>query len=81
MAEVHNRSHVADLRGRLPFFSCPLSLETGHLSFAEDTPTDLEPPLLLKKDSSKPTSSFPDRLPPLLLHVEEDTLEQARISS
>ena len=78
MAEVHNRSHVADLRGRLSFFPCLLLSKTGHLSFVEDTPTDLEPPLLLKKDSSKPTSSFPDRLPPLLLHVEEDTPEQAR---
>ena len=51
----------------LPFFSCLLSSETGHLlsgaepatpsllhlSFAEDTPTDLEPLLLLKKDSSE----------------------------
>ena len=52
MAKVHNRSHVADLRGRFTLLPPPPFVGNRTSLFVEDTPTDLEPLLLMEKDSS-----------------------------
>ena len=66
MAEVHNHSHNADLRGRITLL--PLPPFVGNRT-----------PSLDAKPATLSLQTSPARLPLLSLHVEEDTPEQPRI--